>query len=286
MSLLAGMHCNRPRPAAVAFYLAGASVIPLSGKAASVAWKRYAVTRPTMADITYWWPKNALNPRNVGIVCGRVSGGLLVVDLDGEGAVGAYHDAFPELCQTLTVRTGSGRGEHLYYYTDALPPSRRVGVAGGLIELRGDGLYVAAPPSIHPDTKQPYRVAGWTALEPLRVPDWSPVVAWLETFVKVETTPKAPGSLPTIKDSTRYGRSALLSEATRLAGQREGFRNNHLNTSAFRMGQLIARGHLTRAEVESTFLAVAAQVGMAEREAQLTIRSGMEAGISKAGHRG
>jgi len=272
-------HTNDMVSIAQGYLQRGYSVIPVLGKRAACAWKIYTQKLASTADISYWWSKGEENPPNIGIICGRISGNLLVVDLDGESAVTAYHEAFPELCETLTVRTGSGRGEHLYYRTDALPPSSRVQMCGGLVELRGEGCYVVAPPSIHPDSHKPYQVI--YRKKPMIIKNWRPVQEWM----KVDTTPKAKVTLPTIKDSSRYGKAALLSEASRLAGQREGFRNNHLNMSAFRMGQLIGRGHLTRGDVEQTLLAVAAQVGMGQSEAEMTIRSGIDAGIAKAGHR-
>jgi hypothetical protein len=50
----------------------------------------------------------------------------------------------------------------------------------GNLELRADGCQVAAPPSIHPDTRRPYLVE--QVSEILCVPDLGEVVEWIEAF--------------------------------------------------------------------------------------------------------
>lgn len=91
---------------------------------------------------------------NLGIACGKASGGLVVVDCDVHGADGVsafdavvreYGDDDIEL---LTARTPSG-GKHVYFRT-ALSPlfksvARRIGIEG--CDLRSDGGYIIAPPS-------------------------------------------------------------------------------------------------------------------------------------------
>ena len=59
---------------------------------------------------------------------------------------------------TATVATGGG-GWHLYYRHPGHPLLPALpGHAG--VDVKADGGYVVAPPSIHPDTGRPYRWAG------------------------------------------------------------------------------------------------------------------------------
>ena len=62
-----------------------------------------------------------------------------------------------------------------------------------------------------------------------------------------------------------------------------GGRNNTLNAVAYRLGRMIARGWLSRAEVEVRLLAAATVNGLVAEDGQLsveaTIRSGIEAGL-------
>ncbi|MBB5872007.1 hypothetical protein F4553_005386 [Allocatelliglobosispora scoriae] len=85
---------------------------------------------------------------------------LVVVDVDPAAGGGASLVSLIErgLCPpTRFVRTGSG-GLHLYYRHPG--PTVRVpcsaGVLGPGIDVRGDGGYIVAPPSIHPRTGRPY----------------------------------------------------------------------------------------------------------------------------------
>tara|TARA_B100001989_G_C24550011_1_gene473717 strand:- start:3181 stop:3609 length:429 start_codon:yes stop_codon:yes gene_type:complete len=95
-------------------------------------------------QIKSWW---ALFPdANIGIATGKVSG-LWVLDVDGE-----YPDSLPIL-PSPTVKTA--KGYHYYFIcpTDEKIQSRSR-IEGQAIDVRGDGGYVVAPPSIHPNGHQ------------------------------------------------------------------------------------------------------------------------------------
>ena len=93
----------------------------------------------------------------------------------------AFAAAFPDLTHTFTVATGSGVGRHVYLLAKKMPPTTRaLDTPLGHIELRSSGTYVVAPPSIHPDTNQPYTVE--KPLDILRVADLRDVVDWIEAF--------------------------------------------------------------------------------------------------------
>ncbi|MBN1121806.1 MAG: bifunctional DNA primase/polymerase [Anaerolineae bacterium] len=157
-------------PTAVRRYLAlGFSVIPLRGKVPVVTWREYQQRRPTRSELERWLRRGLF--QNIGIVCGEVSGNLVVLDIDASGAYRAFRARFPNLARTYMVSTGGG-GWHVYLRVDALPPSRR----GAGMEIKANGHQVAAPPSIHPNGT-PYRVA--QPLDILHVPDLSAVVEWM-----------------------------------------------------------------------------------------------------------
>jgi hypothetical protein len=58
----------------------------------------------------------------------------------------------------------------------------------------------------------------------------------------------------------------------------EGARNDTLNRAAFRLGQLVAAGHLDDTDTTQRLLAAATTVGLGDREAAATVRSGLDAG--------
>jgi hypothetical protein len=80
---------------------------------------------------------------NVGIVAGKVSG-IIVLDDDDDGETMRKNDW--RVPPTPTVRTKRG---HQYYFRCPEEGLPTFDVAGKL-EVRGDGSYVVAPPSVHP----------------------------------------------------------------------------------------------------------------------------------------
>ena len=102
-------------------------------------------------------------PYNIGVATGTVSG-IFVFDVDGSPPKGGGltgPDALAELVAehgelpaTMTVRTGSGA--HYYFRMPAgveLKNKARISVRGQRtgLDVRADGGYVVAPPSIHPN---------------------------------------------------------------------------------------------------------------------------------------
>lgn len=255
----------------------GFSIVPCHGKEPAMtqygqfAWAKCQVNRPTFAHVHNWHWKGWL--KNVGIVCGAISGNLAVIDLDGIQAVNEFEKAFPDLCKnTFAVQSGSGKGKHIYLYAKQLPHTTRT--KG--FELRANGAYVVAPPSIHPDTSQPYIVV---CDAPIRtVENLEHVVAWIRC--KMESKPKPANPVNLKMPASGYGQSALNTELARLRATIT-FRNNQLNLSAFRLGQLCADGILDRVQVESYLLPVALEIGLTEKESIDTIESGLSAGIRK-----
>lgn len=128
----------------------------------------------------------AANPGlNVGLLCGAERG-LVVLDFDNVSLGEKFSaDLISAGGPTATVRTGreGGRGRHFYFKPPAGCQSFRAGTfdcegqhAG---ELKGEGLYVCAPPSLHVDTASK-RPTGFVydfvvPLDSLR--EWTPEVA-------------------------------------------------------------------------------------------------------------
>jgi hypothetical protein len=182
-------------PAVWAYYAAGFSVLALRGKVPTVRWRAYQHRRPTRAEVQSWIDASLFG--NVGIVCGAVSGNLVVLDFDTPRAYGAFQARFPALAASRTVLTGGG-GWHIYLRVDDLPPSMR----GDGIELRSTGQQVVAPPSAHPDTGRTYRVVRDVPIR--RVESLASVIGWLGEEPLQPKLPKVPppvyGRLPDLID--------------------------------------------------------------------------------------
>lgn len=96
-----------------------------------------------------WGNKTHLN---LAIRTGECSG-FFVVDLDGEEGINNFNalvKTMGGLPDTLTVKTG--KGYHLYFtYPEGLDIRNSTSKICNKVDVRGNGGYVVAPPSVHPD---------------------------------------------------------------------------------------------------------------------------------------
>jgi len=128
-------------------YLArGLSVIPLKPNSKELAVRdvRLREWKPAPEEVMGYWRDNP--NYGVGIVCGKVSG-IVVLDIDDEEKfVVALKEMGEKLPVTPTVRTR--KGWHLYFRYPANRIVRRHDRLNDWgAELRGDGCYVVAPPT-------------------------------------------------------------------------------------------------------------------------------------------
>lgn len=122
----------------------GFNIIPLKPKSkepiGGLNWKRYQEEKYTN-DIP--------DSLNKGVVCGKTSGNLYVVDLDDS----SLYDDFPEdMKDTFTTRTGKGFHMYFNYPSDEQPPNLKLDDDRGRhIDIKSQGGYVLAPTSVHPN---------------------------------------------------------------------------------------------------------------------------------------
>lgn len=240
-------------------------------------WKPYQTTAPTEEAVKKWWRNPSLN---VGIVTGHVSG-IVVLDLDSEEAIrSAYEQGLP---QTPTATTG--KGLHLYFkYPDAGIGNRANFARVEGFDLRGDGGYVVAPPSIHPSGKAYEWLIAPEDVAPGEMPPWLQRLLFGEAvsdsatgdFPKQERDKPNPltEAEPTREKTTRM----IRRELDRLAKARPGERNHSLNRCAFLLGQLVGAGLANEPEMRAQLEARAQQMGLPRAEARATIASGLRAG--------
>jgi len=122
---------------ALKYIAKGKSIIPVGqNKIPCIDWKEFQSRIATEKEVREWWEKYP--DANIGLVTGKISG-VAVVDIERGGSVTGLP---PTLCAT----TGGG-GWHLYYkYQDGVENKTRI---RELMDIRGEGGYVVAPPSIH-----------------------------------------------------------------------------------------------------------------------------------------
>jgi Bifunctional DNA primase/polymerase, N-terminal/Primase C terminal 1 (PriCT-1) len=114
--------------------------------------------------INRWW--QAFPDLNIG-----VASGVFVLDIDGENGEGSLlklegeHGALPPTVEAIT-----GKGRHCYFRSHG-SIHNSVGQIGIGLDIRGDGGYVIAPPSVHPSGR-PYAWSVDTARDFATAPDW------------------------------------------------------------------------------------------------------------------
>src|SRR3989344_7328114 len=118
----------------------GFSVIPVSGKTPLVEWTEFQNRKPAKEEVTKWFSE--LNPTGIGIITGKISG-IIVVDIEKDGST-------EDLPETVKVKTG-GSGFHYYYRYTGISIKNSVKKIRDNTDIRSDGGYVIAPPSIHPN---------------------------------------------------------------------------------------------------------------------------------------
>jgi len=277
-----------------AYISAGFSVIPVRGKKSSINWAHYQQRRATNVQLEGWHSKGLLN--GVAIVCGSVSDGLVVIDLDGDAAVKTFSQAFDHIFEA-TYRVNTANGVHVYLYSIRPVQSTSLKNTAGIKEIgiRSDGNYVVAPPSMHPSGGR-YTSANDKRI--MRLADASFLVKWLDEFKpvvrKLRTThtpvPSAVrDSVAPVAFVTSYINNAVSRQldTVRLAGQ--GERNETLFVSAMLIGQLVASKDnwyhriLTAEQAESMLIEAASHLSRDDGLAATvrTVRSGMRAGLAK-----
>jgi hypothetical protein len=246
------------------------------GKTPAIARGFHAATTNPETIRRYWRQSD----RNVAIATG-VAANAWVLDIDGDlgeaslRALEALHGPLPA---TREAKTGGG-GRHLWFKYTGPIPSTAGKIAIG-IDTRGDGGYVVAPPSRHPNGQ----LYEWRSYDELAV-----APEWLVSLARAKPRSISERALATITAPSRelanpdaYGLAALDSEISMLSAVLPGSRNHALNRCAFRLFQLVAGGELNASTVEQRLLAACEANGLlqddGERAVRKTIASGAGAG--------
>ena len=122
----------------------GYSLIPVDKeKKPCVFWKKYQYKRATINDILKW--HSQFDTLNIGIVTGHISQ-LAVIDVDDLALLPKLKERLPEIRETTRVRTT--RGYHYYFQLNGEQVKSTNSLFGRRLELRSNGKYIVAPPSI------------------------------------------------------------------------------------------------------------------------------------------
>ena len=138
-------------------------------------WTEFQKRLPTEDELKRWFldDPNA----NLGFITGTVSG-FFVIDFESSVDIETFKE-YKKLPHTAIARTGSG-GLHYYYRCPGnviIPTGARIFGRDSKweVDVRGEGGFVLAPPSIHPISKTAYKwLFDLKNLSP--APDW--IIEW------------------------------------------------------------------------------------------------------------
>src|SRR5262249_1864279 len=181
----------------------------------------------------------------------------------------------------------TARGRHLWFECTA-PITCSAGRVGSGIDVRGDGGYIIAPPSIHPSGAV-YTWSDDSAHHPAIAPDW---LVQLTRKPATISQRAVAGIHVQRRDGPpdAYGRAALESEISERATTAPGGRNHRLNQASFSLHQLVAGGELDEGEVVNRLIGACQANGLwsedGSRQCLASIKSGARAGMQHPRSRG
>ena len=204
-------------------------------------------------------------------------------DIDGRATMARLEAKHGSLPITLTSITPRGGKHRLFRWTGINIRSSTAKIGPG-IDVRGDGGYFIAPPSVRVDGMSYHWEDATVAI--VEAPAWLSELALASS--SNATTRRTILDLNTVNGSPRKSSSARDYVWARAALQRECDAlntNAALNTAAFNLGQIVGGGELTEREVIAALIAGAEACGLiveyGEPSVIKTINSGLRAGMKQ-----
>jgi hypothetical protein len=198
-------------------------------------WKEFQNRHPTPAEINDWWEQ--WPDANIAIVTGKISN-LVVFDIDKQDATEYAEEegGFP-----ITVKAISGKGYHVYVQYPDFEVRNSANTDLGL-DIRADGGYIVAPPSIHGSGRQYEWAEGYSIHEI----DPAPLEQWMQDYLKqqasssskpVKESPPKPSE--TVNSASKAAIDNTYAEIAK-HGAQQGQRND---TAAKYIGHLFGKGN-------------------------------------------
>jgi hypothetical protein len=213
------------------------------------------------------------HPRGLLATRTGVVSGTVVVDVDPPG-IETMRMLVSDgvLPRTVAAVTGRG-GYHLVYAHPGGKITSGAGKGGPGVDIKADGGYIVAAPSVHPVTHRPYR---WLT------PSGDDLTPLPEFWVRRLREPERPVrsgqvKLPPGRHPSSYVQAAVKYELESVLASGEGTRNASLHLAAFNLGQLAAGGALDAGRTETLLLRAGERIGLPAPEVRRTVASGFRA---------
>ena len=249
-------------------------------------WQEVASTDPE--QVQKWWDEF---PDAVpGIELQR--SGLIVVDADQHGggpdgvaAIGELvtkHGNIPEGPRTKTA----GDGLHLIFrQPDGLQLGNGEGSLPKGVNVRGAGGYVVGPGAVRSDGAR-YRTADGAAdLTEAFSSGTIPVLPdWLAGIIGADSGDHDAGSVKDLSQpdgrERAFGAAALANCVTEIANATRGSRNNTLNSVAYRLGRMVARGWIEEHAVIERLSQACQNNGLVHDDGMPSVRRTIKSGLT------
>ena len=288
---------------------AGYQPLPVAGKKVRLDdWSNIAATNELINRWAHEWPDHS----NTGILTRETP--AIDIDIVDEEAAEELEALAESMLGKSAVRIGQAPKRAILFRTDTPFPklaAKFVSPSGHShrIEILGDGQQIVIN-GIHPDTRQPYRWHGdepgprlqrkdlplltaekaaafiAAATEHMKSRGWNPAESKKSNGAGKDGGGAADhvAGGATIREKA-YAEAALDGCADELAKTAAGSRNDTLFKKSFRIGTMVARGWLARAEAEASLYGAAMACGLVaddgEAQTRKTIKSGLDAGMQK-----
>lgn len=142
---------------AMQYINAGLSVIPANEDKtpATRSWKEYQKRKMTGDEVN----RNFKDAKAIAIICGKVSESLEVIDIDckydksgtlAKNLFEMFKDSLPDVMNKLVIAKTVNNGWHVLYRCETIEGNKKLAKNPDnevLIETRGEGGYIIAPPS-------------------------------------------------------------------------------------------------------------------------------------------
>jgi bifunctional DNA primase/polymerase-like protein len=205
--------------------------------------------------------------RQPNAVCCCVGGGwavsrIVVIDVDprhgGDEALKKLEAKVEELPTTPRFLTGGGGEHYLFRHPGGYIPNSASGALGQGIDVRGDGGFVVAPPSLH--------ICGRRyAIDVDRHPDDVPIAPlpeWLHERLIAAHRQQQLHEKPVRPSAglSRYGEVALDNACRRILAAGDGAQETTLNRESYSIGRLAGAGALPPEFARRVLLHVASRL--------------------------
>lgn len=198
---------------------------------------------------------------NVGIATGAASG-FWVLDVDGPEAAAWLAERYPPLPATRAQVTA--RGRHLLFVVPGVTIRNSAGRLGPGLDVRGEGGYIVAAPSVHPSG----HVYAWCG--PDAIAETPP---WLVEALTVQSAPSQPQPPPP-PPAEASDMGAIAGILRRLARAKAGERNNLTYWAAHRLRE---RG-VRYTDAQAALTPIAEALGLPVAETRRTVASAYREG--------